>query len=399
MELDYDYICTNLCSMTGLQVRLYQGHEAAVIFQNANFSPDPVIQVLDEIIADENSVSYWVTKEYLYYGVIKVREDDLCIVIGPTMQIKPDKSRALSVLFSLGEPRSRLPEWMSFLETIPSYPLLNFVQILCSVNYFLNHEPFVPSDLLLKGDLEIPAMSSVETPSSTKAEFEEPIHNTYDFEQTLFSYLRNGQTGKLKSMLKSQPTGRPGKIAYDELRQQKNLFVCAVTLATRAAIEGGLEKETAFSLSDLYIQSMERLYSLNDISRLSTKMLVDFTERVAGVLQSGCTTKLSKNVHNFIITNIDCRLSTAEIAQSMQMNRTYLCEQFRQDTGKSLHVYITEQKVNEAKRLLHTTTKPIIEISDHLGFSSQSYFQNIFKKATGKTPGQFREQITPKNRS
>lgn len=130
--------------------------------------------------------------------------------------------------------------------------------------------------------------------------------------------LRNGQTEKLTNILNTQPTGRPGKIAYDELRQQKNLFVCSATLATRAAIEGGLDKETSFSLPDIYIQSMERLFSLNDISKLLVKMLFDFTERVAETLCGGCNSQLSKSVYNFTIMNIDRRISTADIAQALK---------------------------------------------------------------------------------
>jgi len=389
MDVDFAYVCMNLCSMTGLQVRIYLGGELTAIYQNAEFSPDPVMQVLEDIHTDGSCVSYRVTDEYLFYGVIKVRDQDLTIVIGPTMQIRPDKSRALSILFDLGEPRSRLAEFAAFLETIPAYPLLNFVQILCTTNYFLNGEKLVPSDLILQGSSELAVLP---VPEAEVAEYvpAEPIHNTYDYERTLFSYLRSGQVEPLQKLLNAQPTGTPGRIAYDELRQQKNLFVCAATLATRAAIEGGLDRETAFSLSDLYIQSMERLYSLNDISKLATNMLLDFTERVAEVLRGSCSSLLAKDVHIFIIANINLRISTAEIAAALGVNRTYLCEKFKLDTGKSLHGYIMELKINEALRLLRNTKKPVVAVSDHLGFSSQSYFQNVFKKMTGVTPRQYR---------
>jgi len=389
MDVDYAYVCMNLCSMTGLQVRTYQGGVLTAIYQNAEFSPDPVVQVLEDIKADESNIGYQVTEEYLFYGVMKVREQGPTIVIGPTMQIRPDKARALSILFTLGEPRTRLAEFMAFLETIPAYPLLNFVQILCTTNYFLNGEKLVPSDLILQGGSELAVLPAPEAETAEDAPAE-PIHNTYDYERMLFSHLRSGQVEPLQKLLNAQPTGTPGRIAYDELRQQKNLFVCAATLATRAAIEGGLDRESAFSLSDLYIQSMERLYSLNDISRLATKMLLDFTVRVADVLRNGCNSPLSKDVHNFIVVNIDRRITTSEIARSLQVNRTYLCEQFRLDTGKSLHDYIMELKINEARRLLRGTKKPVVAISDHLGFSSQSYFQNVFKKMTGMTPRQYR---------
>ena len=49
-------------------------------------------------------------------------------------------------------------------------------------------------------------------------------------------------------------------------------------------------------------------------------------------------------------------------------------------------------KLEEAKSLLTYSDKSLIEISNYLCFSSQSYFQNVFKKKYGMTPKQYRDQ-------
>ena len=48
------------------------------------------------------------------------------------------------------------------------------------------------------------------------------------------------------------------------------------------------------------------------------------------------------------------------------------------------------RKLEEAKSLLIYTDKTISEISEYLCFSTQSYFQNVFKKKYGQTPKEFR---------
>ena len=48
-------------------------------------------------------------------------------------------------------------------------------------------------------------------------------------------------------------------------------------------------------------------------------------------------------------------------------------------------------KMEEAKRLLLWRRASILEISQQLGFSSQQYFQNVFKKQTGMTPREYRD--------
>lgn len=54
--------------------------------------------------------------------------------------------------------------------------------------------------------------------------------------------------------------------------------------------------------------------------------------------------------------------------------------------------YVTAVKMDEAKRLLEVTKKTPAEIAEVLGYSSQSYFQSVFKKSTGKTPGEYRAE-------
>ncbi len=65
------------------------------------------------------------------------------------------------------------------------------------------------------------------------------------------------------------------------------MFVYTATLVTRAASKYGMDKERTFSLSELFIESMERLFRLNNNSSLMMKMLLDFMEKGAEVLRDG----------------------------------------------------------------------------------------------------------------
>ena len=53
--------------------------------------------------------------------------------------------------------------------------------------------------------------------------------------------------------------------------------------------------------------------------------------------------------------------------------------------------YVARIKMEEAKRLMDITPKPIAEIAEYLGVSSQSYFQKVFKNLYGRTPGEYRK--------
>jgi AraC-like DNA-binding protein len=61
--------------------------------------------------------------------------------------------------------------------------------------------------------------------------------------------------------------------------------------------------------------------------------------------------------------------------------------------NQSVSEMIETRKLTEAKNLLTTTQKSISEIGFELGYNEKSYFSNVFKKKTGQTPTEFREEM------
>lgn len=86
-------------------------------------------------------------------------------------------------------------------------------------------------------------------------------------------------------------------------------------------------------------------------------------------------------------------LSVSFYAEKLQMssrNLNLICQRILQ---KSTIDIIQTRKLIEAKNLLTTTDKTINEIGFAIGYKEKSYFSNIFKKKTGKTPSAFRSEI------
>lgn len=392
MDFDYEYLCQNLGHLSGLQTRVYRQRQLISSYVNIDFAPDPVSLVLDKIAAIPHDISFFDAADALFFGALQKRDEEVIIVIGPTYRTNLSKERITAIMRTLGEPQERISEFENYLRSIPAYPLENFLQILCFINYALNNEKLTIAELLARdAGLTIPAGPAKHARIAASPN-DLVLHNTYAMEKLVFSHVRAGQTGALREFMSQPPTGRAGNIAHDELRQLKNTFICAATLASRAAIDGGLAPETAFSLSDLYIQKVEILNNFYEITRLNIVMLFDFTSRVEELKCHGVKTKLTIDVLRHINANLDKKLTTADLAAALKINRTYLCERFHQETGVTINDFIVELKIEEAKRLLLLTDKPIAQISEYLGFSSQSYFQNVFRKMTGLTPNAFRSE-------
>ena len=85
-------------------------------------------------------------------------------------------------------------------------------------------------------------------------------------------------------------------------------------------------------------------------------------------------------------------LTVAHIAAEFGYNSNYLSGAFKKELGFPLSAYILRCKLEEARELLQFTSRSILEISEHLCFSSQNYFQTVFRRQYGVTPLQYRKR-------
>ena len=392
MNTDYGYLAYSLASLAGLPVRLYRNGVFCNLYHHTKFKPDLAILEEPNIFRREGSVSYYMDENFLYYGLFRVKKDDVALLIGPVAQMPVNTQVAGKILHSMGEPVSRAKELTDYFAAMPAYPLRTFLQILCTVHYFINGEKTDISQLLLGETLP-----TLQTNTSPKPFPIPSAHNTMELEEWMLSCVEHGRTEDIQAMFRSASMGRAGTMATDVLRQQKNVIVCTATLVTRAAIRGGLDRETAFALSDLYIQKAELMTDMVDLTRLNAQMVLDFTKRVEAEQCGIRHSELVRNVREYVIRHIEGSITTDALAKFCGMNRTYLCRLFAEETGMTVFQYVTNIKVQEAKRLMDITPKTIAEIAAYLGYSSQSHFQRVFKKHTGMTPGAYRGKQHEKN--
>lgn len=392
MNTDYEYLAYSLSSLAGLPVRLYRAGKFCGLFHHTKFKPDLAILEEPNIFRNTGNVSYYMDENFLYYGLFRVKKAKVSLLIGPVAQMQIDTNTAARILRSMGEPNHRARELTDYFSTMPIYPLRTFLQILCTLNYFINNEKTDTGQLLLKEKL--PPVEPLPPQQTVR---ESAVHNTLDLEETMLSFVEQGRVSEIQKMLHSPAVGRAGILATDTLRQQKNLIICTATLVTRAAIKGGLSRETAFALSDLYIQKAELMADVVDLTRLNAQMVLDFTKRVEAEKCGLHHSRLVRKVRDYVLNQIGQSVTTDTLARHCGISRTYLCKLFPEETGMTVGQYVTQIKIEEAKRLMDITQKSISEIAEYLGYSSQSHFQRVFKKTTGKTPGEYRSKIKTQN--
>jgi len=80
-----------------------------------------------------------------------------------------------------------------------------------------------------------------------------------------------------------------------------------------------------------------------------------------------------------------------EISEHVALSKSYLNKKFKKYTGMPLLSYLTQFRIEKSFHLLQHTQKSIKEISFELGFSDPNYFNKVFRKSTGISPGLFRK--------
>lgn len=218
-------------------------------------------------------------------------------------------------------------------------------------------------------------------------------HTPYSHELAVLNCVKEGNLAQLESTYKTLPQTKYGNMSDNPLRQLFYGCIANTTLITRYAIEGGLEEETAFTLSDVYIKQMENCKTLYELNLLNEKMAIDFTTRVAEAKvskQPKYIKPISKCI-DYILRNINKKITLNDLAHEVDLTPKYLSYLFKKETGQTLSYFIEEKRICEAKNLLAYSQYSFSHISHHLAFSSQSYFISIFKKHTGITPKEYRE--------
>lgn len=82
-----------------------------------------------------------------------------------------------------------------------------------------------------------------------------------------------------------------------------------------------------------------------------------------------------------------------QFCSQMQYSKTYLTKIFFKEYGCTIHDYITNAKIKEARALIRERTYNFTQISDMLCFSTPFYFSRVFKKITGMSPSEYKTSI------
>ncbi len=319
--------------------------------------------------------------------------EDTYLVLGPVFETSISGS---TFKRQMDIQKMTVSSQINFLKMVNYLPVLSNQQLFhyaAMFHYALFEHTITYNDLTLKGfrqpntpDAAFPNLDKFDIPSS---------HGSQMYEKMLLRNVREGNIDYMRPSpdmlsIQNQTVGIlcPG----NPLRQAKDSIIVLITLVTRTAVEGGLSMETAYSLSDYYIQKLEMTDSVNSVYELAQDMYDTFVHAVHQIRHHTPYSQTIQFVMENIRKHIYGEIDIDALAKELGYSTYYMTKLFKKETGMSMKEYILKEKTENAKLLLETTNLDINEVSDSLSFHSPSYFSTAFKKIAGCTPLEYRKR-------
>lgn len=204
----------------------------------------------------------------------------------------------------------------------------------------------------------------------------------YMLERKYYECIKNGNSiSEITRMDKSEDVmDNVGKMAKSGIKQFEYLAVETITMSTRAAIEGGMDVESAYRLSDLYLQRLEKCGNQNEMLSLSMQVMNDFSDQVArSRKEKEKSADYVEKCKVYLCRHLREKISMRELAVQIGLNYSYLSRIFSQYAGLSLTEYVRKERLKGAANMLRYTDYTVVEIAEYFTFSSPSRFSESFR--------------------
>lgn len=319
------------------------------------------------------------------------------LLAGPAFLMRPFSQETMQLITFYGDiSREDLERQILQVPVISLQQFAGFLRLLFAV--FANQDIALGTLLNLNVSKDVAPVISPES-AQTIFDYQAKTGDPKEYSQELL-LLNTVKAGNVEAIEQLMQTYIPEQNQYfskNPLKQAVYHFVGTITLISRFAIDGGLEEVMAYNMSHIYIQKADACETTTEITYLLYSAAKDFASRVKNAKTRRSYPKPILQCVDYIYAHLHEPISLKQLADETGMNAAYLSVLFKQKTGVPLAEYIQQLRVSEAKNLLRFSDASLLEISQRLSFSSQSYFASVFKKYAGISPKQYRTRYYKQN--
>ena len=223
---------------------------------------------------------------------------------------------------------------------------------------------------------------------------EEFIRHDYHTEFRQYNRIKSGDVEgvreRFKVARKNLQEGR-GVLSDNPLRNMIYHLVVSAAVISRMCIDGGMDVDTAYTLSDIYIKAADEATEIEEILDLIADMQIDYATRMRELNKKNAISIHVRRSIDFIYDNLHRQVTVNELAEHENLSAGYFSRLFMKEMGMSVNQFINETKIKTAQNMLRYSDFSLLDVALSLGYSSQSAFSASFKKITGMSPKVYRD--------
>ena len=161
------------------------------------------------------------------------------------------------------------------------------------------------------------------------------------------------------------------------------------TVVVRAAVESSIAYDSLEESLAQLEQQIARETNMDVMKEKVVNWLNDLVSKIRTSREFRNVNLIDKAVR-YMEENFQREIGLDDVAKQVYLSTCYFSRLFKQVKGWSFTEYLTHVRMEEARKLLTTTSYSVAEIAMRVGFRDARYFSQVFKKHAGKTPGSYR---------
>ena len=320
-------------------------------------------------------------------AVWELREDVRCRlhVIGPCMAftLTPQlQEKARRLVNASAQTESYKKRLMAGLERIPNLPMSVLQRYAAMLGRCVTGEQTSLNQLHYQNTTE----------NTLEEQAPRDRMNVYRAERMLLRMVQEGDLNSGAALRNASNIGIPQPYVPDPLGQVQIACTILTSLCARAAIEGGLSPELAYSTGDGYIRRLFQAQTITEVSAIKGQMYQDFIQKVHDCRNNPKFTAEIQSCCDYIELHAEEPLTLELLAERLGYNKYYLSRRFKAEVGCTVNGYLQIARVERSKMLLTCTDKSVADIAAALQFATASHFSVVFKRIVGQSPAQYRAE-------
>ena len=166
------------------------------------------------------------------------------------------------------------------------------------------------------------------------------LHSPYEKELEFYGAVAAGDIERVKALYTPLAVEGYGKLSEDKIRNLKYHLIITIALIARFCIEAGMPMETAYTISDIFINRLDEATTEEELKEIHRETFLEYARRMQKVNSGEAYSKHILVCLDLIYDNIYKGIRVQELADMLGLTPQYLSKLFKSEVGVTISEYI-----------------------------------------------------------